>query len=175
MILLNKSDLASSSSLTRTEELIRQINPVAPIHKTVRCEVELGKILGVGSFRKPPVQHYDDGHGQRHYELGGISSLQIECPDVLSQRQLDKLDEWIRSALWENRVEDCGVKVLRCKGMFGDEEGRWWVLQGVRSIYEISEVVGEGGVDVPDRGKIVLIGKGLLDERVRASLGSVFQ
>lgn len=126
------------------------------------------------------VQHvHSEGCGhdeaetaKTHYQIRGISSLQVHCPTLLSQSQLDELDEWIRNALWENRVRGYHqVQILRCKGLFGDEKGRWWVLQGVRSVYEISEL-GDVGVDVPDRGKIVLIGKGL-DENVRASLGSI--
>jgi len=66
---------------------------------------------------------------------------------------------------------DRQVQILRCKGLFGDEKGKWWVLQGVRNVYEISEL-GDVGVDVPDRGKIVLIGKGL-DEIVRVNLGGI--
>jgi G3E family GTPase len=187
VILLNKTDLADGFTLAQTEIFIRQINPFAPIHRTVRGEVELDKILGVAAFRKPPMttgvdaQHVHSeecGHDEAktHYQIRGISSLQVHCPILLSQSQLDELDEWIRNALWENRVrirpgDDRKVQILRCKGLFGDEKGRWWVLQGVRSMYEISEL-RDVGVDVPDRGKIVLIGKGL-DENVRVNLGSI--
>ena len=148
----------------------------------MRGQVELEKILGVAAFRKPPTSEHvhsegcDHDDAKTHYQIRGISSLQVHCPISLSQSQLDRLDDWIRTALWENRVRirpgvDLQVQILRCKGLFGDEKGRWWVLQGVRSLYEISEL-GDVGVDVPDRGKIVLIGKGL-DENVRVNLGSI--
>lgn len=115
-----------------------------------------------------------------HYELRGISSLQVTFP-TLSSSTLQRLDEWIRTVLWENRLpEDSSerglLEVLRCKGMFAEEGGRLHVLQGVRSLYEISEVEGGGQeeVGVPDMGKLVLIGKGL-DERVRKSLERILK
>jgi hypothetical protein len=46
----------------------------------------------------------------------------------------------------------------------------------VRSVYEISEMEGSQSwesVDVPDKGKIVLIGKGL-NEEVKKSLERIF-
>lgn len=124
-----------------------------------------------------------------HYELRGISSLQVRCPSFLSQLHLDALDEWIRLALWDNRVrilrldsehahDNHEVQILRCKGSFRDAKGTWHVLQGVRNVYEILELeeverADETSVDIPDSGKIVLIGKGL-NETVKRSLQSVF-
>jgi len=187
VILLNKADLVDSKVLAETEHTIRQINPAAPIHKTVKGDIDLKHIIGISAFRLPPPDvdeekeeedthvHSDDcDHSHdpppTHYELRGISSLQVKC-GVLDQPRLDKLDEWIRTALWENRVEGVSspIQVLRCKGAFTSDVGVHYVLQGVRSMYEISELPAADSIGVPDTGKIVLIGKGL-DDPVRKSL-----
>jgi len=188
VILINKVDLVESNVLEETETTIKRINPAAPIHKTVKGEIDLKHIIGISAFRLPPSElmgknshiHSDDcDHSheppQNHYEIRGISSLQVSC-GILDQSHLDKLDEWIRTALWENRVSDVPkseIQVLRCKGAFTSYKGVHYVLQGVRSMYEISEVQAAESMGLPDTGKIVLIGKGL-DDSVRKGLESVF-
>lgn len=115
-----------------------------------------------------------------HYELRGISSLQVSC-STLTPSRLEALDEWIRTVLWEGHLPGETIStsaqrivILRCKGMFRDDAGKTHVLQGVRDMYEIStlEDGAEEEMGVPDEGKVVLIGKGL-DERVRESLVNV--
>lgn len=217
IILLNKVDLVSPSVLHETEGIIRSVNPAAPIYRTIKGEIDLGLILGVQSYKLPPPSaldeekdthvhseacdhEHDDEKPLNHYEVRGVTSLQVTCPP-LSQSQFDKLDEWIRSVLWENKLpssdspssslatlslqsdgEGSGVRVLRCKGAFTSTGGKHYVLQGVRNMYEISELEdevsgtkgdGHATIGLPDRGKIVLIGKGL-DGMVRKSLEAVF-
>ena len=114
-----------------------------------------------------------------HYEVRGISSLQVSVP-ILTQNAFDRLDEWIRTLLWESRLpEDSSAtadkQVLRCKGIFQTDSGSTYVLQGVRSIYEMSQADDVNpDIGVPDAGKLVFIGKGL-DARVRSSLLNVLE
>ena len=184
VIILNKVDLAVQPKLDELEAKIRHVNPIAPIHRTIRGELDLGHILDLGAYRLPPKDteeehvHSDkcerDHAAPNHYEVRGISSLKVSC-GVLSQRQLDALDEWLRSVLWESTLpgqSSPSLQVLRCKGAFTLESGQHYVLQGVRNMYELSELTTNGGVDVPDKGKIILIGRGL-DENVRHSLEAV--
>jgi hypothetical protein len=95
----------------------------------------------------------------------------------LSRPQLDALDEWVRTVLWEQRLpgdaaqEPAQLTVLRCKGLFVLDSSAQYVLQGVRNMYEIAEAGDALGL--PDAGKLVLIGTGL-DVRVRESLESVW-
>ncbi|KAF8635991.1 hypothetical protein AX15_000153 [Amanita polypyramis BW_CC] len=205
MILLNKVDLVSPNTLTETEQLIRKVNPVAPIYQTVRGGIDLKHIIGVSAYASgPQVQDYltmassskehehttshkhdkecDDGCSHRsngeatHYELCGISSLQVTFP-VLTRDQLDRFDEWIRTVLWENQLprsnEQSEIQVLRCKGVFILDTGQQYVLQGVRNMYELEklDVMGDT-LGIPDSGKIVLIGKNLTNG-VRRSLEDV--
>ncbi|KAI0754905.1 cobW-domain-containing protein [Daedaleopsis nitida] len=196
VILLNKVDLVSPPEADATEAVIRGINPAASFYRTVRGEIDLKRIMGVDAYASRqlmsetqalsrstcdhPHQHGEHDHhhehdkGLTHYELRGISSLQIDVPK-LSALQMSKLDEWIRSVLWEKQVPGRPertpgtIEVLRCKGLFVTEAGELHVLQGVRNLYEISQVDDEEALGLPDTGKLVFIGKGL-DEDVRHSL-----
>lgn len=193
VILLNKVDLLSLDEVVSTEELINAVNPVAPIHRTVRGQIDLKHVMGIGAYTTVPrfqvpnsdaasphthedhdLSHseHDHHHSPTHYELRGISSLQISCP-VLSASQLERVDEWIRTVLWDNQLpnntEHSGLDVLRCKGLFNTISGEQFVLQGVRNMYEITKVEGQETMGIPESGKMVLIGKGL-DEVVRQSL-----
>ncbi|KDQ62209.1 hypothetical protein JAAARDRAFT_122146, partial [Jaapia argillacea MUCL 33604] len=193
VILLNKTDLVPESDLISTEEVLRQVNPAATIHRTVRGQIDLAHIIGIDAFSSRPLP--GDSHRQEscqedhdhsthphvdtinHYEIRGISSLQVTCP-VLTDTALERLDEWIRTILWENRLVNDdrtteGLEVLRCKGMFSKNSGERYVLQGVKHLYDIQEVKGSEDMGVPDVGKLVLIGKGL-GEVVRRSLERLF-
>lgn len=189
VILLNKVDLTSEERLRSTEELIQRVNPSAPIHRTIRGQIDLAHIMNINAYaggikglRSAQHQHDDDDNhdhaehavSAKHYELRGISSLQVTLP-TLSRHRLQELDEWIRTVLWDNRIPDndhqtglSELKVLRCKGLFVMESGEQYVLQGVQSMYDLSLVEGDV-TGIPDSGKLVLIGKGLNDS-VRQSL-----
>ncbi|KAG6909292.1 hypothetical protein DXG01_001236 [Tephrocybe rancida] len=203
VILLNKADLVSADDLVDVKSLIRQINPAAPIYPTVRGVVDLAHIMGISAFTAPPLltsatptshshshspdhehdheHEHDHKREQTHYELRGISSLQVSCP-VLSTARFEALDVWIRAVLWENRIPETPASnpatdllVLRCKGLITTNDGTQYVLQGVRSMYDMLEVQKESeDIAVPQLGKIVLIGKGL-DESVRRSLENTIQ
>lgn len=207
VILLNKTDLVSQAQLEQTEDILRKINPAVTIHRTVRSEVDLKNVVNIGAYSRGPVTQRDDRdpntlsavstdshdhphpHGEdhphdhqphqpTHYEMRGITSVQVTCP-VLSSEQYVKLDEWIRTVLWEHKLPDqletmdASIDVLRCKGLFSTDSGKKFVLQGVRNLYEMTAVDGTE-MGVPEEGKLVLIGKGL-DATVRASLKAVFR
>ncbi|RPD62474.1 cobW-domain-containing protein [Lentinus tigrinus ALCF2SS1-7] len=203
VILLNKVDLVSPAEADATEEIIRGINPAASFYRTTRGEIDLKDIIGVDAYASRQIldesraqlksstcdhphdhhDHHDHDHHNHdhakaptHYEVRGISSLQIDCPK-LTEEQMVRLDEWIRTVLWEKQLPgssshaSSALEVLRCKGLFVTDTGELHVLQGVRNLYEISKVEqgDEEELGLPDTGKLVFIGKGL-DEHVRHSL-----
>jgi len=189
VILLNKVDLASEEQLYSVEEQIQKVNPSAPIHRTIRGQIDLVHIMNINAYAggaeglrsiRHRLDYNDRGDHIRgavsslHYELRGISSLQVTVPTMTSHR-LEELDKWIRTVLWENRTPDnvpktgpSELKVLRCKGLFVTESGEQYVLQGVQSMYDLS-LLERDVTGIPDSGKLVLIGKGL-DVSVRQSL-----
>ncbi len=98
-----------------------------------------------------------------------ISTLSIPLPP-LKDEQLDIIDAWLRSVLWENMLlggTTPGTKqfeIHRLKGRLVLESGVEKMIQGVREVFEIfdnpsqsSEKGGVGG------GKVVLIGRHLGD------------
>ena len=195
VILLNKIDLVTPAALTDLEEMIHRVNPAAPVHRTVKAGIDLGLIMNISAFTSPPqlqpvhlsltdgrsnCQEPNHAHAHAsneptHYELRGISSLQVPCP-LLDKARFEKLDEWIRTVLWENHIPGGSqeLQVLRCKGLLTMESGERYVLQGVRSIYEIEKLEEQGEIGVSEEGKLVLIGKGL-DDGVRQSLENVLR
>ncbi len=75
VVLLNKTDLVSEDELKEVESLVRQINPVAAIHRTERAGVALDKILDRGAFDLNRIRendpHFLDAHDHDHdHECG---------------------------------------------------------------------------------------------------------
>jgi len=194
VILLNKTDLVPAANLQTTEDLLSKINPAVTIHRTVRADINLEHVLDIRAYASrilsqvatPPSDGHDhashdheraDDKASTHYEMRGITSLRVTCP-VLSPEQLERLEQWIRTVLWECQLpghfgdtQQGSLEVLRCKGMFGTQSGQTFVLQGVRNLYELEPLIGDD-VGLPEHGKLVFIGKGL-DDSVRKSLESI--
>ncbi len=190
VVLLNKVDLVSPLDLRATEDLLRKVNPAVTVHHTVRANIDLRNVVNIRAYTsRVPLNagtslfgdrnHAVPDHGEchnhsTHYEVRGITSLQVSCP-VLSSAQQECLEEWIRTVLWESQLPehstndpDRPLEVLRCKGIFHTQSGQTLVLQGVRNLYELEPLVGDN-VGLPEHGKLVFIGKGL-DGAVRESL-----
>ena len=204
------------------ETTLRRLNPSIPIYKTVRAQVDLSKVMGIGAYseRSPAFsdivsrhihgeEHgFCSNHDHEHPHEGqhlspenqhaGISSIIVNIPGPLSDHQINSLDEWIRSALWENTIPSFDaldsdlqqlsidprdsqcmnrspseLEILRCKGIWQDERGEQFMLQGVRNLYEVSKLPRTAmELDGPPTGKLVLIGKGL-NKAVEGSLTRV--
>ncbi|KAI4519409.1 cobW-domain-containing protein, partial [Schizophyllum commune Loenen D] len=201
IILLNKVDLVSPETLATTEDLITKVNPGAPVYRTVRGQIDLGKLMGIRAYGSAPViaeEENEDVHDHdpdsntphahahahsTHYEVRGISSLRVNVPP-LTPEALHDLDEWVREVLWEGRLPESShcrsrrsrgdpLLVLRCKGLFVTTTGERYVLQGVRNMYDLFKAEEDAAAGVPKEGKLVLIGKGL-GEDVRRSLERLF-
>lgn len=199
VILLNKADLVSDDKLTLTEGMIHKVNPSAPIHRTIQANIDLEHILNIDAYagakqlQNATFQPHqcDDTHDgchdhtcqstATHYELRGISSLQLFIPP-LTPDQLTKLERWIQELLWrhddptgvDRKDHNSDLRVLRCKGLFILQTGEEFMLQGVQSMYEITPVEVRDVVGIPGSGKLVFIGKGL-DDTLRESLEGVLK
>lgn len=182
VVLLNKADLVQEDHLITVEKTIRTVNPTVPVYRTIRGQVDLDYVIGLHAYASRPILHnststleaHDHDHDDPIHNHSGISSLRVTCP-VIVPEGARRLDEWIRAVLWEGRLPDDAdhvVEVLRCKGVYTADTGKQYVLQGVRSLYEISEMDGEADLGMPQTGKLVFIGKGLTD-RARKSLLNV--
>ena len=103
-----------------------------------------------------------------------IATVSIPLP-TLSQTQVDRLDAWLRSVLWEAEVpfqgEDYGtIDVHRLKGRVIREDGQSFLVQAVREVFEIFEEGRPAGVPSAFSGKLVLIGRGLRAEELKRSV-----
>lgn len=180
VLLLNKADLVSKEELAKTEAMLRSINPTIPLYRTFHSNIELSKIMGLDAYSDhlQRILSVDSGnvhatcdetctdHGHNHtstpHNHPGISNIVIPIPIPLTEAQIFRLDEWIRSALWDGKLPDSHhqLEILRCKGIWWNDNREQFVLQGVRNLYEIVRDDGRSsGMGVA--GKIVFIGKGL--------------
>lgn len=199
VILLNKADLVSDDKLTVTEGMIHNVNPSAPIHRTIQANIDLAYIINMDAYagakqlRNPAYQPHQCGDAPdschdhthqgsvAHYELRGISSLQLFIPP-LTPDQLISLERWIQELIWrhddttggDRKDYNVNLRVLRCKGLFVLQTGEEFMLQGVQNMYEITPVEAQDVIGIPDSGRLVLIGKGL-DDTLRESLQAVLR
>jgi G3E family GTPase len=132
IVLLNKTDLVTADDLALVEARIRRINPYAGIHRTERCGVDLGKVLGRDAFNLERVLEIEPGflteaHDHEHDE--DIGSL---C--LTADRPLDpnRFIPWIQKV-----TQDIGADILRMKGIIAmkDDDQRF-VIQGVHMLIE---------------------------------------
>jgi G3E family GTPase len=169
-------DLASSGDIQALEQQIRALNPTTPLIPTTHGRVDLSKVLNTGSYnsfktvgnQKTDVHIHTDDHTHdedncHQHDIESISSIQIPIP-VLSEAQLAKIDEWIRLVLWENMIPE--VEVLRCKGIYHTESGKSYILQGVQTLYDVTQLPGNDSGTSSGDGKVVLIGRGLSNNLV---------
>lgn len=190
--MLNKTDIADAALFRQTRAELKSINASAPVFNTIKGAIDLSKLLGLnayGAHQSGPPPKFDgseeahgdctaagDGHVDHDHphDLSSIITLSLPLPK-LDDKQQDRLDGIVQSLLWEGRVrgssrQQSSIEVLRTKGLFWNrQQGRAYVIQGVREIYEFRSVRSSEEDTV---GQLVLIGKGL-SEAVRTDLASL--
>jgi len=156
-IILNKTDLVTKEELARAEKAIRSLNPIAPIHYTERCAIDLGKILDQGAFdlsRALELEpHLLDEDGHEHEHESDIRSISLSSKVPLDA---DKVTTWLR-----NLLQQQGQSILRTKGIL-DIRGRdeRLVFQAVHMVME-GDFQGAWKPDDKRYSRIVFIGRGL--------------
>ncbi|KAF2201080.1 CobW domain-containing protein [Delitschia confertaspora ATCC 74209] len=178
VVVVNKSDLVTEEELQAVKERIRSINGLARIHVTERSRVPQleGLVLDLHAYDNVKEEDLDfAAKGHSHLDPA-ISTITLTLP-VLSPHQLEKLDAWLRSVLWESDLPlhsptTLEFEIHRSKGRFVLTNGSVKLLQGVREIFEFidhrdsakggGEENAQGGGR--ETGKLVFIGKGLNEE-----------
>ncbi len=132
-ILLNKVDLVTAGELNDIEKKIRSLNPLAPIHRTERCSIDLDKVLGRNAFdlaRALELQpHFLDGEEHDHKHESGIASVSLSSVSPLDG---DKVTTWLRNLLAER-----GQNILRTKGILDvKNRAERLVFQAVHMVME---------------------------------------
>ncbi|EEF57354.1 CobW family GTP-binding protein [Pedosphaera parvula] len=71
VILLNKTDLVTPEELAKVEGRIKSMNPLAKIHRTVKSEIEVGKILNLKARElSAPMPELKQEHHHHDHECG---------------------------------------------------------------------------------------------------------
>jgi G3E family GTPase len=160
-ILLNKVDLVSKEELTRVEKAIRALNPLAPIHHTERCSIDLDKVLGRNAFDlsralelEPHLLEAEEHeHDHDHVHGTDISSVSLSSTIPLDG---DKVTAWLR-----NLLEEKGQSILRTKGILDiKNRNERLVFQAVHMVME-GDFQGAWKPDDKRYSRIVFIGRDL--------------
>jgi G3E family GTPase len=156
-ILLNKVDLVTPEELDRVEKSIRALNPLAPIHRTERCSIDLAKVLGRNAFdltRALELQPELLGaESHDHANESGIASVSLSSALPLDG---DKVTAWL-----SNLLKESGQDILRTKGIL-DVKNR-----DERLVFQAVHMVMEGDFQAPWKpnekrhSRIVFIGRQL--------------
>ena len=80
IVLVNKVDLVDASGLATVERRIRNLNPYAKIHRTERCNIDLGQVLGRDAFNLERILEVEPGfltEEHAHEHDGRIGSLSL--------------------------------------------------------------------------------------------------
>jgi G3E family GTPase len=162
IVLLNKTDLVSADALAAVESRIRRINPYANLHRTERCNVDLGKVLGRDAFDLNRIldiepEFLTEDHAHEHDE--GIGSLSLTMDRPLNP---DRFIPWI-----EGVTANWGADILRMKGiiaMKGDDSR--FVIQGVHMLIE-GDRQRLWKPDEKRESRLVFIGRDLPKEELR--------
>jgi G3E family GTPase len=122
--------------------------------------------------------------------LQTIATITINVP-VLQVEQLPNLDAWLRSILWDSKLpslthgeaasgeEVTAFEVHRLKARLPLSNGDVKIVQGVREVFEILDSPESSHSKVKTtlqtRGKIVLIGRHLVDVPFEASFNKAIE
>lgn len=179
VVILNKTDLVSADELDRLEARIRKINSLAQIHRTVRSQIDLSKILNlkrreltapleIHSAHSEHEHHH--GHEEHSHEHGDHEKHHHHDDDIRSmcltdERPLDlkKVEAWL-----SEMINTTGERLYRSKGiLYIKGEPKRVVFQGVQTMFEAK----------PDRlwsttekrlSQMVFIAKDLDEGKIRA-------
>lgn len=161
VILLNKTDLVTSTELEELEQKIRAMNGMVKIYRTQNSAIEMDAVLGVQAFDLDRALEIDPellGEDVHEHDESVYSFAIVESGEV----NLEKLNSWLTELL-----QTQGVNIFRMKGILNvaGEDNRF-VFQGVHMIFE-------GRSDRPwqasetRKNELVFIGRNLNAEQLR--------
>ncbi|POR37551.1 NOT2 family protein, partial [Tolypocladium paradoxum] len=167
VIVINKADLVSEDDLGQVRERIESINGLAKVHVTEKSVVPQleGVLLDLHAYDQ---FNESEAKVKGHSHLDPtISTISIPVPR-LRPDQVDEVDRWLRSVLWDNKLPraegegESDFEIHRSKGRLVFQNGDVKMLQGVREVFELIEAPG-GQETQPVEGKMVFIGRNVAD------------
>ncbi|CAI8588029.1 unnamed protein product [Vicia faba] len=140
IVILNKVDLVSaegSGALEELEEEIHNINSLVEIIHSVRCQVDLSKILNRHAYDTNTAHLEALLEESRSLSSNKLhdSGVRTICVCETGTVDLDKTRIWLEEILWEKKHD---MDVYRCKGVLSVQNSdQLHTLQAVRELYEI--------------------------------------
>jgi G3E family GTPase len=172
VLLLNKSDLISTTELKTLENHVRGINPTAKLFDTINSQIDLNNLLDIGGFDLNNVNLSDNefieyNFPDEHHEHNNITSVSIICLGTIDP---EKFNNWLRMLLIME-----GMDVYRAKGIFNVKNSNKRYI--FHSVYMLFEGRFEHPWDnIPKENKMVFIGrnldKGKLEKGVQSCVKS---
>ncbi|KAB5544560.1 hypothetical protein DKX38_012672 [Salix brachista] len=168
VIILNKVDLVSSGgsgeALKELENEIHKINSLADIIHSVRCQVDLSKILNCRAYDSKHSGHLEVLlEESKSLSTGDLhdSSVRTLCICESQKVDLDKVRLWVEEILWDKKD---GMDVYRCKGILHVRNSdELHTLQAVRELYDIVPA-RQWRSDENQTNKVVFIGHNLKED-----------
>ncbi len=180
-IVLNKTDLTDEAGLQQVQQVLRRINPLAPIHRAQRSRVALAEVLGRGGFALDRMVSLEPaflnpGHGQAGHVHDGncgpahagpapvvpapgqLHGNDIASVSLIASQPMDaaRVERWLTEL-----VAAQGAKILRAKGIIDVAgEPRRMVFQSVQRVLE-GDWQRPWRADEPRHSRLVFIGRGL--------------
>jgi G3E family GTPase len=138
------------------EGSIREINRMAPIHRTQHSRIAVDEIIGIRSFSLDKVLELDGEFlrdEQDHQHDSSVSSVGIECEGDCDH---ERLNTWVATLLKEK-----GVDIFRMKGVLSIKgSNNRFVFQGIHMIFG-GQPQGEWAEGEKRLNRIVFIGRNL--------------
>lgn len=175
VVILNKIDQVlpddSGCLVEELEKEIHDINSLASVIRSTRCQVDLSKILDCRAYDSSHVARLEallkESKSTATRELHG-SGVRTLCIFEVRKIDLEKLRVCIEEILWEKKF---GMDIYRCKGVLNIvNSDQLHTLQAVREIYEIVPV-RKWRKDEDVSSKIVFIGSKLNEQVLRDTIG----
>lgn len=166
VILINKTDLASKDLVARIERRIRQLNPLASVHRTIQGVVDLGLILNINAFQLAAKLQIDplflDDLEHEHDPSVGSVVLREERPI-----DINRFMAWINPLLQEQ-----GNDIFRTKGIFNAHSfNERLIFQSVRMLTTMDRFKPWQGGEIRI-SEYVVIGRQLDREALAAGFSS---
>jgi len=162
VLLLNKTDLVSERDVAKLQRLLRSLNPLARIHQTKNCDIDLADVLDVRAFdlrnalKLDPELLADSTHEH---------DADIACVSFRERGAIDAMlfNRWINQL-----VQTRGKDLLRVKGIIDlAGEPRRFVFHGVHMTLD-GRPGKPGKPDEPRVNELVFIGRNLDAPALRA-------
>lgn len=153
---ITKTDLAPPDELEEVERRLKQLNPLASVHRTSNGEIDAELLLA-------PVNHDPGGLPEKKHVHGDITAFTLFFDEPL---------DWIVFGIWLTMLLQArGRDMLRVKGLLNVGAGGPVLLNGVRHVFH-PPVHLDSWPDDDRRSRIVFIGRGLDCTQVERSLAA---